>query len=206
MSDEYVVTAASIFKYPPILEGNFAVLLGATKDRVATDIGKMIQDPHYAGRAPPCMSDLKSNHLIIKTLVLTQQQYPTSKVCTLAPDWIKIKRILIHPKYQTEPSHGFIPENVYNVALLQLQTRIEEPTLNDDGHFTNIIRPICLPNQKDAPIDRNSIAGTHFNIRSFSRTTTTVKTAEACDDLLYRETGRIVSGYALQKYNIILVG
>ena len=63
MSDEYVVTAASIFKNPPILEENFAVLLGATKDRVATDIGKMIQDPHYAGRAPPCMSDLKSNHL-----------------------------------------------------------------------------------------------------------------------------------------------
>ena len=113
----------------------------------------------------------------------------------LAPDWIKIKRILIHPKYKTEPSHGFIPESVYNVALLQLQIRIEEP---DDGHFTNIIRPICLPNQELHPLERNSIAGTHFNIRSFSRTTTTVKTAEACDDLLWRESGRKVSGYALQ--------
>ena len=58
MSDEYVVTAASIFKNPPILEENFAVLLGATRDRVATDIGKMRQDSNYAGRAPPCMSDL----------------------------------------------------------------------------------------------------------------------------------------------------
>ena len=79
------------------------------------------------------------------------------------------------------------------MALLQLEKRIEEPTLNDDGHFTDIIRPICLPNQDDAPLDRNSIAGTHFNIRSFSRTITTVKTAEACDDLLYKETGRIIS-------------
>ena len=68
MSDEYVVTAASIFKNPPILEENFAVLLGATRDRVATDIGKMRQDPNYAGRAPPCMSDEKSNHFIINTL------------------------------------------------------------------------------------------------------------------------------------------
>ena len=62
MSDEYVVTAASIFKNPPILEENFAVLLGATRDRVVTEIGKMNYDPNYAGRAPPCMSDLKSNH------------------------------------------------------------------------------------------------------------------------------------------------
>ena len=68
MSEDYVVTAASIFKNPPILEENFAVLLGATRDRVATDIGKMRQDPNYAGRAPPCMSDLISNLFIINTL------------------------------------------------------------------------------------------------------------------------------------------
>ena len=71
-------------------------------------------------------------------------KYP-SNVCQdgWISQWIKIRRILIHPKFASYTADN--KNMMYDVAMIQLAKRIRQPSLTGDARITDVIRPACLP-------------------------------------------------------------
>ena len=93
-------------------------------------------------------------------------KYP-SNVC-LDEQWTIIKQILIHPKFATYTAGK---KNLrYDVAMIQLETKIRQPTMND------VIRPVCLP---EPGLDQDQIRSV-INSRNWTPFSSTIMTQQDC--------------------------
>ena len=109
---------------------------------------------------------------------MSMLQYP-SNVCEdgWVSQWIKIKQILIHPKFASYTADT--KNMMYNVAMIQLEKRIRQPSLTGHARITDVIRPACLP--QPGQINQISLVNQwHSNSRNWTKFSSKIMRREDC--------------------------
>ena len=112
------------------------------------------------------------------SLLWSMLQYPSNAYQDgWVSKWIKIRRILIHPKFASYTADN--KNMMYNVAMIQLEKRIRQPSLTGDARITDIIRPACLP--EPGQITQISLVNQwHSNSRNWTKFSSKIMSREDC--------------------------
>ena len=112
------------------------------------------------------------------SLLWSMLQYPSNAYQDgWVSKWIKIRRILIHPKFASYTADT--KNMMYNVAMIQLEKRIRQPSLTGVAGITDIIRPACLP--EPGQLNQISIVNQwHSNSRNWTKFSSKIMSREDC--------------------------
>ena len=68
---------------------------------------------------------------------------------------------------------------IYDVAMIQLEKRIRQPSLTGDAGITDVIRPACLPEQ--GQLNQISLVNQwHSNSRNWTKFSSKIMSREDC--------------------------